>query len=643
MKQNSFGDGTEVFIIAEVGINHNGCLKTAKDLIRAAKEAGADAVKVQVRDLKEIYSQSILDDPLKAEHGTQHMLSELKKTMLSYSDIRELQRVAQDIGIIFFGTPFDLRSLKFLVDELKTDLIKVGSPDFSNLPLLFNIVKCKKPMILSTGMSTESEIIQVVNFLKSHEAEFKLLHCNSTYPAAAEDLNLNFLPKLKEISGVTVGYSGHEAGYGITLGAVALGAKIIERHITFDTTQEGLDHSSSLDIGQFKEMVREIRTLELALGKAIRVKSQGEAQNFLSLGKAVVAKKKLRQGEVFSMDDCVAKSPAKGISPLEVQKFLGEKMNRDVLEGDYLYPDFFGDLKGKKNTFEIKKTWGVVGRLNDFKHFLDIKPDLVEIHMTWRDVVSFSPIKGEFKQDLVVHAPEYFKDKLIDFTTEDPQIKEISIEMLRETIRVAKELDKNFSGQKNDMGPRVVVHPGGHFSKPTASSRSSQYRTLLKNLKNIDSRGVRLHVENMPPFPWYFGGQWYNTIFMDPKEIAQFSEESGWNICYDLSHALLYCNHVGIDIKSFSKDIMNHIGYLHISDAAGVTNEGLQLGQGNLDLEHVAELVKKLNVGFIPEIWQGHLNRGEGFKEALGLMESLLKNKLSTPPCGCANKSICPH
>jgi N-acetylneuraminate synthase len=133
----------------------------------------------------------------------------------------------------------------------------------------------------------------------------------------------------------------------------------------------------------------------------------------------------------------------------------------------------------------------------------------------------------------------------------------------------------------------------------------------------------------MPPFPWYFGGQWYNTIFMDSREIFDFAKEMGWGICYDLSHAQLYCNSVKRDLKDFTKNVLPYVDYLHISDAKGVTQEGLQLGLGNLDMDHLFAILQKLDVGFIPEIWSGHLQRGKGMKQALRTIEKLLDNKLA--------------
>ncbi|MDZ4677693.1 MAG: N-acetylneuraminate synthase family protein [Oligoflexia bacterium] len=615
-----------VYIIAEVGINHNGNLGEAKKLIKAAVEAGANGVKIQVRDLEAVYTKAVLDDPLKAEQGTQYILHELKKAHLTYDDVKELFDYSKQFTVDFFATPFDKKSAYFLKD-LGVKLFKIGSPDFTSLPLLEVVAGFDLPMILSTGMSNEKEILQVVDFLKSKNADFSLLHCNSTYPASPGDINLKYIPVLEKKTGIKVGYSGHERGYVPTLTAVALGAMIIERHITRDVDQTGPDHSSSLTIEDFGRMVADVRKVEESLGLPAKNYNQGEKNNRITLAKSLVAAFDLKAGTLLTAEHLDVKSPAKGVSPLEIGKFIGKKIKGDLKKDDYLFFDVLENSETQRvQKYDIKKTWGIVGRLNDYNEFLDLKPDLIEIHLTWRDLVGYeSNHQHVHEQDLVVHAPEYFKDQLIDFSSQDSSVTEYSLEMLQRTIALARDLAVNFKGMKDPRGPRVVVHPGGHFKKATLSNKEDQYKLLKKNLKSINSEGVQLLVENMPPLPWYFGGQWYNTIFMDAGEIAQFAGDMKWGICYDTSHAQLYCNHAGVTLSDFTKKILDHVHYLHISDGKGATQEGLQIGQGDIDFEHIFTLLSKLDVGFIPEIWQGHLEKGRGFKEALVSLEKILK------------------
>ena len=630
-----------VYVIAEIGINHNGDLGVAKQLITDAVQSGANAVKFQVRDLESIYTEAILLDPLKAEQGTQYLLDQLRKTLLSFEQVAELAAYARQYQVDFFATPFDKKSAAFL-NDLGIELFKIGSPDFTNIPLIDFVVSFNKPLILSTGMATENEIDAVACALKSRNADFSLLHCSSTYPAAPTDINMRFMQKLKALSSRRYGYSGHEIGFTPTLAAVALGAQIIERHITFDRMAEGPDHRASLQPSEFMAMVDSIREVEKCLGVPEKRISQGELNNRLSLAKSLVAASDLQQGHILTEEDFHVRSPAKGISPLRLHELLGGILINPMKKGEYFSVSSVSNEFENQATehYDIPKTWGIVGRLNDFRDYLDMRPDLVEIHMTWRDIDSYRPQQESFEQDLVVHAPEYYQDTLIDFSSEDPAITELSLVMLQKTIDIARDLNTNFTGQQDSRGPRVVVHPGGHFPNKRETNKSDQYRLLMRNLKSINTEGVRILVENMPPFPWYFGGQWINTIFLDPGEIAQFAKEMNWGICYDTSHAQLYCSHAGISILDFTKKVLDHVHYLHLSDAKGVTHEGLQIGEGEIDFPQLFALLANINPGFIPEIWQGHLDKGRGFKEAMRRIETML-SKSSGDSCSCRKGEVC--
>lgn len=628
----------KVFIIAEIGINHNGDLDKAKRLIDAAVAAGADAVKFQVRDLESVYTREVLLDPLKAEQGTQYLLAQLRKAELTWDEMAELFSYSRQYSVEFFATPFDARSADFL-NSLGVGLFKVGSPDFTNILLLEQLVAYGKPLILSTGMSSEDEIRQVASYLRSRSADFSLLHCSSTYPAAPTDINLRFMAKLGDLASNKFGYSGHEQGYGPTIAAVALGAQIIERHISLDCSAEGPDHRASLEPGEFKAMVDAVRAAELALGSSSKQISQGELNNRLGLAKSLVAARDLPCGHLLAREDFEARTPAKGVSPLHLDEFIGKPLGKAMQSGEYFAASCIGTGDDEKREFDIPRTWGIVGRLNDFRDYLDLKPDLIEIHMTWRDVKQYEALAGSFEQDLVVHAPEYYEDTLIDFASNDVAITDLSLEMLQRTINVARDLAPRFKGQTDARGPRVVVHPGGHFSSARSSDKAEQYRRLRRNLQSVDTRGVRVLVENMPPFPWYFGGQWVNSIFLDPGEIAQFASEMKWGICYDTSHAQLFCAHAGISILDFTRTVLDSVAYLHISDAKGVTHEGLQIGEGEIDFEQLFALLGKIDPGFIPEIWQGHLEGGRGFRDALGRIEKILA-KSAGESCGSGHSHV---
>ena len=237
------GEDQPTYIIAEIGVNHNGILPLAIELIDAAVSVGADAVKFQKRNLEKLYAKKYLDDANSGEKTLRYLLPILQQVELPDEAFFEIVDYCREKGITFMCSAFDEESADF-IDQLDVPAYKVASADMTNLPLLDHLVKKRKPLIISTGMSRMDEVEYSVNFLKSRQAEFALLHCNSTYPASFEDINLSFMERLKEFN-VPVGYSGHERGIAVSTVASAMGACIIERHITLDRTMDGPDQSAS--------------------------------------------------------------------------------------------------------------------------------------------------------------------------------------------------------------------------------------------------------------------------------------------------------------------------------------------------------------------------------------------------------------
>lgn len=240
------GGDNPVYIIAEIGLNHQGDVGLAKKLIDHAVKANADAVKFQKRSLKKAYRSGTLENIEKEEHGSHYLLHHIKKSELYKGDMRELQRYSVARGIDFLCTPWDEDSLKFL-STMNLPAYKIASADMVNLKLIHEASKLKKPLIISTGMSFMSEVEHLVEFLAKIKAEYVLLHCNGTYPAPYHDINLKFMEAMCNKFNCNVGYSGHEQGIAVSLAAVSMGAKLLERHITLDRNMPGPDHKASLE------------------------------------------------------------------------------------------------------------------------------------------------------------------------------------------------------------------------------------------------------------------------------------------------------------------------------------------------------------------------------------------------------------
>ena len=315
------GPGEPCYIIAEVGINHNGDLKLAKQLVDVAVQAGADAVKFQKRKLSEVYQRYILDNPRQAEQGLQYIIPLLVEFELSDDEFRELSEYCRQQGVTFLCTPWDRVSVD-LLESLNIPAYKIGSPDMTNFPLIEYVAATHKPLLVSTGMSTEDEIRRTLAFLAERNVECGVFHCVSTYPAAPDEINLRFMQKLHEWSGWPVGYSGHDTQMVISLAAVAMGASMLERHITLDRTVRGPDHSASLEPEAFTEHVRTVREVESALGVPHRWITGGELLNRRVLSKSLVATVDIPAGTVITRDMVTSKSPGMGLSPQLVDQLL---------------------------------------------------------------------------------------------------------------------------------------------------------------------------------------------------------------------------------------------------------------------------------------------------------------------------------
>jgi len=330
----TIGDGYPTYVVAEIGLNHNGSLKTAIDLVNKAKESGANAVKFQKRNLKALYKEDILKDPNKDSQATVYLFDIFKRFELSKSDLKKIKKYCDKIGITFFCTPFDLVSAD-LLEELNVPFYKVSSADLTNMVLISKLVSFKKPMILSTGMSEISEIDYTVKFLKRKRATFALLHCIGSYPPSFKDINLKMIEVLKKRYGVPVGYSGHERGITISECAVALGANIIERHFTLDRSMEGPDHNISIEPEGLLKMVNRIRIVEEAIGTGEKIITRGEMLSREAFAKSLIAKRDIRKGERISEEMVDFKVPGKGLSVQMLEKILKKKAKRDINKFDY--------------------------------------------------------------------------------------------------------------------------------------------------------------------------------------------------------------------------------------------------------------------------------------------------------------------
>ena len=330
----------KVLIIAEAGVNHNGSFETAKLLVEAAAAAGADYVKFQTFNASKLVSQKAAKADYQVTNtkdADSTQLAMLQKFEMPEQWHYDLKTLAEQKGISFLSTGFDEDSIDFL-DKMGMPLFKIPSGEITNKPFIEHIARKKKPVVMSTGMADNEEIKAAIDLLGMNGIEKKMitvLHCNTEYPTPMEDVNLLAMNSIKSDFGVEVGYSDHTLGIEIPIAAVALGAKIIEKHFTLDRSLPGPDHSASLEPNELLKMVLAIRNIEQAIsGNGHKVPSKSEIKNKVVARKSIHLKRSMKAGEKISADDLIMKRPGDGISPMKMDEIIGRTLNIDV-EADH--------------------------------------------------------------------------------------------------------------------------------------------------------------------------------------------------------------------------------------------------------------------------------------------------------------------
>ena len=624
-------DGTgPVLVIAEIGNNHNGDMALARLHVDLAAAAGANCAKFQMRHMPSLYRTTGQADAADEDLGAQYVMDLLAKVQLSDAQLFEMFDYCTQKGILPLCTPWDLSSLEAL-ERYGMVAYKVASADLTNHELLEAMASTGKPLLVSTGMSEEDEIVEAVALLKANGAPFALLHCNSTYPAPFHDLNLHYLERLKEIGGVPVGYSGHERGYHAVLAAVALGARVVEKHLTVDRGLEGNDHKISLLPAEFSAMVTAIREVEQSLGiGGERRLSQGESINRSTLAKSLVAAREIAPGEPITDDALVARSPGRGLQPNHRGRLIGRRAKRAMNPGDFFYPSDLVDDAHNARPFRFRRPWGIPVRYHDYKALLGkSNPTLLEFHLSYKDLdLDFRAYVDRIYPDLtlVVHAPELLGgDHLLDLCAFDDAYRRRSIHELQRVINLTRALRAFFPATAR---PLIVTNVGGFSPHRRLATADVERKVtcLADSLALLDRDGVELIAQTMPPYPWHFGGQSFHNLFVEGAQVVETCERLGLRVCLDVSHSKLACNQLKQSFKGFVDAVGPYTAHLHIADAFGTDGEGLQIGDGDLDFVALAEWLEATcpTASFIPEIWQGHGNEGEGFWHALSRLEGVL-------------------
>jgi sialic acid synthase len=332
MKKNE-----EVYIVAEVGHNHKGSIEEAKKLFLAAKTAGANAVKLQKRDNKSLYTKKFYNQIYDNPNSYGETYGKHREVLeFDFDQYKELQNYAKSIKIDFFATPFDINSVNFL-KKLNMPAYKLASADLTNSPLQEAVAKLSKPIFLSTGGGTMDDIKRAADIILKHNNNLTILHCTASYPASIHDMNLSVITTLKkEFKDLRIGLSDHENGIDAGVVAYMLGARTFEKHFTLDRGQKGTDHSFSLETVGLQKFVRNVKRVDIMLGSETKKLLENEKKPLFKMKKSIVAKKDLKANHVINFEDLSFKSPGGGLEPYMYVKIVGKKLKKDIKEEDLI-------------------------------------------------------------------------------------------------------------------------------------------------------------------------------------------------------------------------------------------------------------------------------------------------------------------
>lgn len=327
-------DTTDCFSIAEIGHNHQGKLKTCLEMFKVAKECGADAVKLQKRDNKSLYTKAGYEKPYDNENSYGATYGEHREALeFGEAEYRELKAYAGEIGVTLFATAFDFGSVDFLA-KLEMPAFKVASGDLKNIPLLRYMAQVGRPIILSTGGGSMEDVNRAYDAIMPINPQLCLLQCTAGYPAAFEELNLKVITTFRErFPQTVVGLSSHDNGIAMAVAAYMLGARVVEKHFTLNHTWKGTDHAFSLEPIGFQKMVRDLRRVRVAMGDGVKRVYESEVTPMVKMGKQLVAARDLPAGHAIRREDIAIKSPGGGLQPYEIDKVIG-RTTRTALKTD---------------------------------------------------------------------------------------------------------------------------------------------------------------------------------------------------------------------------------------------------------------------------------------------------------------------
>lgn len=592
-----------IYVIAELGINHDGIESVAFELIDLAHKAGVNAVKFQYRNVENTYNSA------STEIGDEILSQEIVRTKLSFAQIIKLNSYARDLGLetgISFFTPQDIDDFGAAIQDF--DFLKIPSPVMSNFELVNKCIEIGKHVFISTGAQTEQSIESLFNRLP--ELGWTPMHCISNYPAITVNAKLGYIKYLSDKWQREVGYSSHDMNWSVCVAAIYTGAKVIERHITLDKNGDGLDHTTSSTYEEFKVLVDIASNLnQLGSGDFSRTPNQGELINLQNLGKSLYAKEDITMGSTLEFNKFNVQSPQVGINLEEFNRVNGKKTikfigkNKPLSRSDI---ETGTTLNMEDIEFAKKSKISLPARFHDYELIKqEIPIENFELHLSYKDVDKINEFKILSQYDeFSIHLPDYINSTtLFDPFAEDILVKEASIDIMNKISSFAEKLQS----QRNSQVPIV-----GSFSQ-LKNNRNLYYQEIKSMQKNFFDRGILVLPQWLPPYAWYFGGAVKLNIMNNMEDLETIVVQ-GIAICTDLSHLILSANYTKNNVLEMYTKLVDETKHLHLAGASGIDGEGLYFNNLAPDELNMFKLALKTKHAKVLEVWQGHLDNFEGFK-----------------------------
>jgi N-acetylneuraminate synthase len=606
------GKSEKIYVIAELGINHDGSLELAKKLIDQAFLSGANAIKFQYRNLLNAYSEDA------KEIGDEMLKAEIHKNYISPEDIMELHFYAKnqclDSGISFFDVS-DIRDFGSNIDQF--DFFKIPSAELMNVDLINFLLNLNKNVYISTGCHSEVEIEKVFTSLKGEN--WVPLHCISNYPTMSQNARLGYITYLQNKWNKGAGYSSHDDDWAVCLLAMQLGAVIIERHITLDKCGDGLDHTSSSTPDEFAQICFFAKHISsLVKGNTPRVVNQGELLNRQNLGRSFYAKSDIEKGKILSFDDLDYRSPSIGLNKSNISGFIGRETIKELKSGAVVSESFFDhplELTDEAIEFARKNKVALPVRLHDIEEIESSFPiGAYEFHLSYEEAKSKrDTTKYSSSNYYSVHLPDYISPTLLmdPFSRSAEQRKE-SLFILDKTVELTKKLQDITGENVTIVGSFSLVHSNNE-------SFFDDYKLLLDKYTGL---GVSIMPQWLPPIAWYFGGSVKLDVMNSLGDI-DYLKKLNIPICMDFCHLIMCKNYDGLPAARVIDMLSENIGHIHIADAVGIDGEGIAFGDGEPENVDIIRKAFDYNCMKVIEVWQGHLNEGAGFRSALLALKKL--------------------